>query len=129
MPITRPPNMSQEEIEKLSEKMARSKGMLTQAEVDKVVEGLVNRGARVEMKDPRVTAAHNWLLGTIGLAIVSGIGLGLSQMSDLNKNVAILIERDVQNRSWDASQDRRMDSSDHRMDNLDERLRKQEQKP
>lgn len=130
MSITRPSTMSPEEIEKLSEKMAgRGKGMLTQHEVDKVVEGLVNRGARVEMKDPRVSAIHNWVIGTIGFGIVSAIGIGISQMSELNKNVAILIERDIQKDRADASQDRRFDNSDRRMDSFDERLRKQEQKP
>lgn len=130
MPVTRPSQMSPEEIEKLSQDIARrQRGDLTQREVDKVVEGMVNRGARVEMKDPRVSAVHNWLLGTIAFAIVSGIGIGISQLSDLNKNVAVLIERDVQKDRVDANQDRRFDNSDRRMDSFDERLRKQEQKP
>lgn len=94
-------------------------GALTQAEIDKLLEGLVQRGARVEMKDPRVTSAQNWLLGVIGSALVAGTGYGISTMNELSRNVALLVQQNGFKDKVDAAQDKHMESQDKHMESID----------
>src|SRR5688572_1526162 len=70
--ITRPSTLSQEEMEKLIERLA-------------------NHGAQITMADPRVTSIQTWLLATIGVAIVGGIGWGVKSINDLNQTVTRVV--------------------------------------
>lgn len=70
--ITRPPTLSQEEMEKLIERLA-------------------NSGARITMADPRVTSIQTWLLATIGVSLVGGIGWGVKSINDLNQTVTRVV--------------------------------------
>lgn len=70
--ISRPPTLSQEEMEKL-------------------IERLSNHGAQITMADPRVTSIQTWLLATIGVAIVGGIGWGVKSINDLNQTVTRVV--------------------------------------
>jgi hypothetical protein len=70
--ISRPPTLSQEEMEKLIERLA-------------------NHGAQITMADPRVTSIQTWLLATIGVAIVGGIGWGVKSINDLNQTVTRVV--------------------------------------
>lgn len=60
---------------------------LTQEEMDKLLEGLASRGARISMADPRVTSTQNWILATIGLTLVSLAGWGVKSINDLNQTM------------------------------------------
>lgn len=77
--ITRPPTLSQEEMDKLLERLA-------------------NSGARITMADPRVTSIQTWLLATIGVSLVGGIGWGVKSINDLNLTVTRVV---TQNESRD----------------------------
>lgn len=70
--ITRPPTLSQEEMEKLIERLA-------------------NHGAQITMADPRVTSIQTWLMATIGVALVGGIGWGVKSINDLNQTVTRVV--------------------------------------
>lgn len=70
--ITRPPTLSPEEMDKLLERLA-------------------NSGARITMADPRVTSIQTWLLATIGVSLVGGIGWGVKSINDLNQTVTRVV--------------------------------------
>lgn len=70
--ITRPPTLSQEEMEKLIERLA-------------------DRGAQITMADPRVTSIQTWLLATIGVSLVGGVGWGVKSINDLNQTVTRVV--------------------------------------
>lgn len=72
--ITRPPTLSQEEMDKLMERLA-------------------NSGARITMQDPRVTSAQTWILVSIGTAGIAVAGWGIKSISDLNQNMATMLTR------------------------------------
>jgi hypothetical protein len=104
MPITRPPTLSPEEMDKLLERLA-------------------NTGAKLTMTDPRVSAMHNWLLASIGGVLILVGGWTITSINTLNQTMVKVVE---QNRSADRTndaQDRRFDNQDRRMDTLDSRLR------
>lgn len=54
MTDTRPPAITEEQLQRLIVAMQRS-------------------GANVNVTDPRVTAVQNWILGTVGVGIVSAL--------------------------------------------------------
>lgn len=70
--ITRPPTLSPEEMDKLMERLA-------------------THGAHITMSDPRVTSIQTWLLATIGVSLVGGIGWGVKSINDLNQTVTRVV--------------------------------------
>lgn len=74
MSITRPSTLSQEEMERLIERLA-------------------NNGARISMTDPRVTSAQTWIMVTIGAVGISVAGWGVKSINDLNQNMAAMLVR------------------------------------
>lgn len=60
---------------------------LTQEEMDKLLERLANHGARITMVDPRVTSVQNWMLGTIGVAMLGLAGWGIQSINALNNTM------------------------------------------
>lgn len=74
MSITRPSTLSQEEMERLIERLA-------------------NHGARISMTDPRVTSVQTWLMVTIGAVGISVAGWGVKSINDLNQNMAAMLVR------------------------------------
>lgn len=64
---------------------------LSQEEMEKLIERLANHGAQITMADPRVTSIQTWLLATIGVAIVGGIGWGVKSINDLNQTVTRVV--------------------------------------
>ncbi len=47
---------------------------LSQDEVDKIIVAMRNRGAQLNISDPRVTKATQWMIGILGLTAVSMLG-------------------------------------------------------
>ena len=101
--ITRPPTLSQEEMEKLIERLA-------------------NHGARITMADPRVTSIQTWLLATIGVAIVGGIGWGVKSINDLNQTVTRVVTQNE-------FRDDRMNRIENHLEKVDGRVVVLERKP
>lgn len=90
-------------------------GALSQAEIDKILEGLVQRGARIEMKDPRVTSTQTWLMSTIGGVLIILGGWGITSINRLSESIAVLIERNIQKDKVDGAQDARLNIYDDRL--------------
>lgn len=66
---------------------------LTPEEMDRLLERLADRGAKITMLDPRVTSAQTWILITIGAVGVSVAGWGIKSINDLNQTMATMITR------------------------------------
>lgn len=96
--------------------IGEGKAPLSQEEIEKIVERLGNRGARITMQDPRVSATTNWLLAAIGLVCITVGGWLISSVNELNKGLAIVIQQN-------AYSQRVNDAQDNRLDNYDQRLR------
>jgi hypothetical protein len=98
--IIRPPTLSQEEMEKLIERLA-------------------NHGAQITMADPRVTSIQTWLLATIGVAIVGGIGWGVKSINDLNITVTRVITQNENRDDRIARVEKHVESVDGRVSTLE----------
>ena len=109
MPITRPPTLSQEEMDKLLERIA-------------------NTGAKLTMTDPRVSAMHNWLLASIGGVLILVGGWTITSINALNQTMVKVVEQNKSAERTNDAQDRRFDNVDRRMDTFDSRLREVERK-
>ena len=107
MPITRPSNLTPEEMDKLLERLA-------------------NTGAKLTMTDPRVSAIQNWLLASIGGVIIIVGGWTITSINELNKNMVQVIEQNRAAERTNEAQDRRFDNMDKRLDALDSRTREVE---
>lgn len=110
MPITRPPTLTPEEMDKLLERLA-------------------NTGAKLTMTDPRVSAMHNWLLASIGGVLILVGGWTINSINSLNQTMVKIVEQNKQFERTNDAQDRRFDNLDRRIDSLDSRLRDVERKP
>lgn len=66
---------------------------LSPQEMETLLSQLADRGARITMADPRVTSIQTWLLATIGVALVGGVGWGIKSINDLNQTMATMITR------------------------------------
>lgn len=74
MPITRPPTMSEKDLDELLQRLA-------------------NSGAKLQMLDPRVTQAQTWLLSVIGVAITGFIGWNIKTNQDMAQNQQVFNTR------------------------------------
>lgn len=91
-------------------------GKLSQEEIEKIIERLSNRGARITMSDPRVSATTNWLLASIGVIGITVGGWLITSVNELNEGLARVIQQNEYSQRVD-------DAQDNRLDNYDERLR------
>jgi hypothetical protein len=66
---------------------------LTPEEMDKLLERLADRGAKITMLDPRVTSTQTWIMVTIGAVGISVAGWGIKSINDLNQTMATMIVR------------------------------------
>ena len=64
---------------------------LTQEEMDRLLERLANHGARITMVDPRVTSVQTWILSTIGVSIVGLAAWGIKSINDLNQTMTRVV--------------------------------------
>ena len=65
--------------------------MLSQEDMDRLLEKLANNGAKITMVDPRVTSVQTWILSTIGVAIVGLAGWGIKSINDLNQTMTRVV--------------------------------------
>lgn len=64
---------------------------LSQEDMDKLMERLANHGAKITMLDPRVTGAQAWALATIGLTLVGVGSWGIKSINDLNQTMTRVV--------------------------------------
>lgn len=84
--------------------------------MERLLEGLANRGARITMADPRVTNAQTWILLAVGTAFITCGGWLIKSVNDLNSTMGKVV---VQN-EYTTQALRNIDS---RLDRQDDRLR------
>lgn len=65
--------------------------MLSQEDMDKILEKLAKQGASITMVDPRVTSVQTWILSTIGISIVGLAGWGIKSINDLNQTMTRVV--------------------------------------
>ena len=76
MSITRPSTMSQEDLDRFMEKLAR-------------------HGASVKIDDARVTSFQTWVLATIGITLVGVGGWGIKSINDLNQTMTVVVTQNA----------------------------------
>lgn len=72
MSLTRPPVLTPEELDRLFERMA-------------------DRGAKIQMLDPRVTSVQTWILTTVGMCIVGTLGMLINSVNNLNQSMTRVV--------------------------------------
>ena len=89
--------------------------MLSSQEVDKILQGLAERGARITMADPRVTSTQTWILSAMGVTMIGVGGWGVACINKLNENMAVVIQQNSYGQRTDDAQDNRLSSHDDRL--------------
>jgi hypothetical protein len=95
--------------------LGEGKSPLTAEEIEKIIERLGNRGARITMQDPRVSATTNWLLASIGLTGLAVGGWLITSVNELNKGLVRVIQQNEYAERVNAAQDNRLDNYDQRL--------------
>lgn len=96
MSITRPSTLSPEEMQTLLSQLA-------------------DRGARITMTDPRVSATTNWLLASIGGIFLLVGGWLITSVNRLNEGLVKVIQQNEYSERVDAAQDSRLNIYDDRL--------------
>lgn len=96
MSITRPSTLSEDEMNKLMERLA-------------------NHGARITMADPRVTSVQNWIFAGIGATLLLLGGWVGTSITELNKNMIKVIEQNAYAERTNIHQDNRLEIYDARL--------------
>lgn len=96
MNFTRPPSLSEEEIKR-------------------IIKHMESNGAQVTVTDPRLTNVQNWVLASIGVGLIGAAGWLASNVSELNRSVAVLIQQNAYAQRINDNQDRRQDAFDDRL--------------
>ncbi len=65
--------------------------VMTEEQIQKVIEAIKNRGGNITYQDSRLTNIYNVASTIIGLLIVGSISWGIGSINELNRNVSILI--------------------------------------
>jgi hypothetical protein len=87
-----------------------------------------DEGARISMRDPRVSSVINWLYGTLGAALIAvGIWIATS-INELNLTSArLIVQLEAVNRQL-AAKDARDDLQDRRIEGLSGDMREMQGK-
>jgi hypothetical protein len=80
-----------------------------------LIERLANHGAQITMADPRVTSIQTWLMATIGLSLVGGIGWGVKSINDLNQTVTRVVTQNEYRDDRIGRVERHIEAVDHRV--------------
>lgn len=103
--------------------IGEGKHPLTAEEIEKIVERLGNRGARITMQDPRVSATQNWLLAAIGLIGITVGGWLIRSVNELSQGLAIVIQQNAYSERVNAAQDNRLDNYDQRLRTVEREIK------
>jgi hypothetical protein len=66
---------------------------ITEAQLERIIHAMQQRGATVNVTDPRVTAVQAWILGLVGSGVVGAAIWGANSLSELTTTVTIAIAR------------------------------------
>ncbi len=91
--------------------------------MERLIERLSDRGARITMTDPRVTSMTNWFLAAIIVAMVGGFSWQLSTLSDLKQQNATLIAEIKFAQQVNSAQDLRLGGYDERLRALERAIK------
>lgn len=84
---------------------------LSSNDINRIVEALQTHGAQIAIQDPRVSSAQNWLLATIGGAIILVGAWLIKSVNELNTTMAEVV---TTNRYFSKNiEDNRADIRDH----------------
>lgn len=88
---------------------------LTQAHIDRIIAALEQRGASVNVSDPRVSAVQAWIFGLVGAGVVAAALWGAQSLATLSAAVSAAVAR--------------LDHQSAVLADHEQRLRDQERKP
>ena len=95
---------------------------LSPEELDKLLERLADRGARITMQDPRVTSLQTWLLTSIGGVLVILAGWGIKSINDLNQTMTRVVTSNEYRDQWLGRVERHVESVDSRVVELERKI-------
>lgn len=96
---------------------------LSQEEMDRLLERLANHGARITMVDPRVTSVQTWILSTIGISIVGLAGWGIKSINDLNQTMTRVVTQNEYRDDHVKRIDQHLEAVDSRVTTLERKGR------
>lgn len=90
---------------------------MSRAEVERIVAEMSRKsgGNHLSIGDPRVTKANDWLIGAIGLALISMLGWLLVSVAELNSKMATVIQQNAYGQQTDEAQNKRFDNYEERL--------------
>jgi hypothetical protein len=98
--ITRPPTLSPEEMDRLLERLA-------------------DRGARITMQDPRVTSVQNWILTGIGTSLLGLVAWGVNSINELSKTLTVVVTQNDYRDKWVGRIETHVEAVDSRVVDLE----------
>lgn len=88
---------------------------LSEEEMNRLLDRIANSGAKLTMVDPRVSAVHNWLLASIGGTVLIVGGWGINSINRLNETMATVVQQNAYHQRINDAQDKRLDIYDDRL--------------
>jgi hypothetical protein len=88
---------------------------MTPEEIEKILRAVADRGASIQVTDPGLTAAKNWILSAIGIAVIGGYVSLISAVNSLKEQNATLIAEIKFQQQVNTSQDTRLSIYDDRL--------------
>lgn len=79
-------------------------------EIKRIVDAVETRGASITLSDPRLSQILAWGALCLGTLFTGAVTWGVKSISDLNTNVAILIEQQKNTRDESEKLDRRLEA-------------------
>lgn len=96
---------------------------LTEEEMNKLMQGLADRGAKITMADPRVTSVQTWIMLAVGAAFITVGTFIISSVNELNKNMAIVIQQNAYAQRTNDAQDARLNIYDDRLRSVERAIK------
>lgn len=96
---------------------------LSQEEMDRLIEKLANHGAKITMVDPRVTSVQTWILSTIGVSLVALAGWGIKSINDLNQTMTRVVTQNEYRDDHVKRIEQHLDVVDSRVVTLERKVR------
>jgi hypothetical protein len=96
---------------------------LTPEEMDRLLERLADRGAKITMVDPRVTSVQTWILATIGMSVIGLAGWGIQSINNLNTTMTRVLTQNEYRDDHVARIEQHLEIVDGRVVTLERKVR------
>lgn len=96
---------------------------MSQEDVEKILRAVSDRGASVQVTDPRLTAATNWILAAIAMGLLTGFISLFNAVNSLKEQNATLIAEIKFQQQVNNSQDNRLSIYDDRLRAIERAVR------